>query len=177
MHAQLTELNGLKGNLGRRCIVMGLISSQVCVERQGSRLRVWGFSAPGPSRVEGSGMCASFSWFLFRPWVLLTADCLTSQHPSPAGLISIEQPNKAVVCACVLAVLWVISVRQPASTAVLLSCSTRPAYLQEDGTFALEDEAGSVPIDLTGARAAAGLVTGRFSVGWGASIMWHPAHV
>jgi hypothetical protein len=29
MHAQLTELNGLKGNLGRRCIVMGLISSQV----------------------------------------------------------------------------------------------------------------------------------------------------
>lgn len=32
--------------------------------------------------------------------------------------------------------------------------------LQEDGTFALEDEAGSVPIDLTGARAAAGLVTG-----------------
>lgn len=57
MHAQLTELNGLKGNLGRRCIVMGLISSQ------------------------------------------------------------------------------------------------------EDGTFALEDEAGSVAIDLTGARAAAGLVT------------------
>lgn len=31
MHAQLTELNGLKGNLGRRCIVMGLISSQVGV--------------------------------------------------------------------------------------------------------------------------------------------------
>lgn len=29
MHAQLTELNGLKGNVGRRCIIMGLISSQV----------------------------------------------------------------------------------------------------------------------------------------------------
>lgn len=29
MHAQLTELNGLKGSVGRRCIVMGLISSQV----------------------------------------------------------------------------------------------------------------------------------------------------
>lgn len=57
MHAQLTELNGLKGIVGQRCIVMGLICSQ------------------------------------------------------------------------------------------------------EDGTFALEDEAGTVPIDLTGARAAAGLVT------------------
>lgn len=31
MHAQLTELNGLKGNVGRRCIIMGLITSQVCV--------------------------------------------------------------------------------------------------------------------------------------------------
>ena len=29
LHAQLTELNGLKGSVGRRCIVMGLISSQV----------------------------------------------------------------------------------------------------------------------------------------------------
>jgi hypothetical protein len=29
MHAQLTELNGLKGNVGKRCIIMGLISSQV----------------------------------------------------------------------------------------------------------------------------------------------------
>lgn len=29
MHAQLTELNGLKGVVGQRCIVMGLISSQV----------------------------------------------------------------------------------------------------------------------------------------------------
>lgn len=28
MHAQLTELIGLKGNVGKRCIVMGLISSQ-----------------------------------------------------------------------------------------------------------------------------------------------------
>jgi hypothetical protein len=31
MHAQLTELNGLKGNVGKRCIIMGLISSQVGV--------------------------------------------------------------------------------------------------------------------------------------------------
>jgi len=29
MHAQLTELNGLKGIVGQRCIVMGLICSQV----------------------------------------------------------------------------------------------------------------------------------------------------
>lgn len=28
MHAQLTELMGLKGSVGKRCIVMGLISSQ-----------------------------------------------------------------------------------------------------------------------------------------------------
>lgn len=28
MHAELTELLGLKGSVGKRCIVMGLISSQ-----------------------------------------------------------------------------------------------------------------------------------------------------
>lgn len=33
--------------------------------------------------------------------------------------------------------------------------------LQEDGSYALEDEAGSVAIDLSGARSAAGLVTGQ----------------
>jgi hypothetical protein len=29
MHAQLTPLTGLKGSAGRRCIVAGLINSQV----------------------------------------------------------------------------------------------------------------------------------------------------
>lgn len=69
------------------------------------------------------------------------------------------------MCVCVLAVLlWVTSLWS--SLLEELSCSAAPSScicLQEDGTFALEDEAGSVPIDLTGARAAAGLVTGRFS--------------
>jgi hypothetical protein len=47
------------------------------------------------------------------------------------------------------------------SCVVRCSLSYGAVGLQEDGTFALEDEAGSVAVDLTGAKAAAGLVTGE----------------
>lgn len=39
-HAQLTELTGLKGAIGQRCIVMGIISSSeeggTCIEDEGA---------------------------------------------------------------------------------------------------------------------------------------------
>jgi hypothetical protein len=45
---------------------------------------------------------------------------------------------------------------------MLYTPSAPPALrLQEDGSYALEDEAGSVAIDLSGAQSAAGLVTGQ----------------
>lgn len=49
-----------------------------------------------------------------------------------------------------------------AATAPLLSFDLLCSQ-QEDGSFALEDEAGSVAIDLSGAQTAAGLVTGELS--------------
>ena len=75
MRAQLTELMGLKGSVGKRCIVMGLISTQ-----EDGRLSIEDESATVPIDLSHATMHAGLvtgglDWYLLCSDIQVTEAC------------------------------------------------------------------------------------------------------